>query len=305
MPPVVSPVGEPADRTTSLQAIPDGVPDAGGTVIDDLPVDDAAGPSDPGTVIDTGDDLGAPPAGTVIDTGDDLGAPAAGTVIDTDPVASGGGTGLTAGARSAGTAGDGGPPGAGTALTRPAAATSWVDLSPTRHPALAPLPPGPAPVPVGRPEVAGIRCERGHFNHPAARRCGVCGRPVPPGQTPSLGPRPALGLLIADDGGAYRVDADQVIGADPRVDEGVVSGRLRGVPLTGTPGQLAPVHAELRLTDWTVSVVDRGSAGGTFVVAAGTTGWTRLTPYQPVAIRPGSHLSVGQRVLTFVSPWPG
>jgi hypothetical protein len=68
---------------------------------------------------------------------------------------------------------------------------------------------------------------------------------------------------------------------------------------------LAPAHTEIRLLDWAPSVIDRGSAGGTFLVPVGTTGWVRLAPYQPTALRPGSHLSVGQRVLTFVSPWPG
>jgi hypothetical protein len=160
--------------------------------------------------------------------------------------------------------------------------------------------------PSERPRVSGVRCIRGHFNPPTARSCGSCGRSITPGQAPAVGPRPVLGVLIAaDDGATFRLDVDQVFGTDPTTDQGVAAGRLRGVALTGAPGQMAPTHAEIRLREWTMSVIDRGSAAGTFVVPTGTTGWTRLTPYQPVALRPGSHLSIGQRVLTFVSPWPG
>jgi hypothetical protein len=108
---------------------------------------------------------------------------------------------------------------------------------------------------------------------------------------------------IADDGATWRLDADQVLGSDPTTDQGVATGRIRGVVLASA-GQLAPSHAEIRLSDWAVTLLDRGSAGGTFVVQPGATGWTRLTPYQPVVVPAGSHLSLGQRVLTFVSPWP-
>ena len=161
-------------------------------------------------------------------------------------------------------------------------------------------------IPSDRPQVAGVRCSQAHLNHPSATVCATCHRPVAPGQPPSVGPRPVLGVLIAaDTGETFRLDRDQVLGSDPSTDAGVAAGRLRGVTLRGTPGQLAPAHTEIRLVDWTPTVIDRGSAGGTFVVPVGTTGWVRLTPYQPTALPPGSHLSVGQRVLTFISPWPG
>ena len=36
-----------------------------------------------------------------------------------------------------------------------------------------------------RPEVQGVRCELGHFNHPRVTNCMRCGRPIPPGSPAS------------------------------------------------------------------------------------------------------------------------
>jgi hypothetical protein len=189
---------------------------------------------------------------------------------------------------------------------QPPGVERWISLRAAAGTGQPALPIGAAPIPPGRPQVTGVRCERDHFNHPAALVCAVCGRPIVPGRPRTSGARPVLGVLVAaDDGSTIRLDVDQVLGSDPTTDPGVAAGRLRPVVLIGVPGQLAPAHAELRLTDWTLSVIDRGSAVGTFVVPTGTTGWARLTPYQPATLRPGSHLSIGQRVFTFLSPWPG
>jgi hypothetical protein len=113
-----------------------------------------------------------------------------------------------------------------------------------------------------------------------------------------------LGILLADDGSSYRVAHDLLIGSDPTTDPSAAAGTIDTLVLRSEPGLLAPAHTELRLHDWTLRAIDRGSAAGTFVVAAGTEEWTRLTPYHPVDVQPGSHLSLGQRVLTYLSPWP-
>jgi hypothetical protein len=132
--------------------------------------------------------------------------------------------------------------------------------------------------------------------------CAVCRTAIPAGQPQVPGPRPTLGVLLGDDGAVYRVEGDLLIGSDPAADAGG-DGLLRPVRLADPGGQLAPAHAEVRLHGWTVRVVDRGSAAGTFVWVAGTESWIRLDPYSPVDLPPGSHLSVAQRVLSFLSPW--
>ncbi len=173
-------------------------------------------------------------------------------------------------------------------------------------PSRPPLPPvgdADGPEGAGRPLVSGVRCPSGHFNHSRARRCARCRAEL--GKAPlTNGPRPPLGVLIADDGTVYRVDGDLVIGAVPAVDPAVVAGRATALRLDGATGSVAPTHAELRVSDWTVLVTDRGSAAGTHIVRPDQSGWDRLPPFRSEPLLPGSHLAFGQRVVTFVSPWP-
>jgi hypothetical protein len=176
-----------------------------------------------------------------------------------------------------------------------------VDLRHRSGRGLAPLPSGAAPAPKDRPEVGGIRCPRHHFNRPGSTTCAVCRTEIPPGQPQVPGPRPTLGVLLADDGTVLRVSRDLLLGSQPKVD-GVDEPALQPVTLTGAPG-LAPAHAELRVHGWVLRAIDRGSAEGTHVWVAGSSDWVKLAPYSPIDIPPGSHISMAQRVLTYLSPW--
>ncbi|HET9071150.1 MAG TPA: hypothetical protein VFN60_04490 [Acidimicrobiales bacterium] len=154
-----------------------------------------------------------------------------------------------------------------------------------------------------QPLVPGTRCPSGHFNHPAVERCARCRAEL--GGRPAVnGPRPPLGVLLADDGTIYRVDGDLVVGTRPDTDPAVAAGRADGLCLASPAGTLAPAHLEIRVVEWAVTVTDRGSASGSYLVRQGRRDWDRLTPFRPAPLEPGSHLSLGQRVLTFVSPWP-
>ena len=146
-------------------------------------------------------------------------------------------------------------------------------------------------------------CPAGHPNHPALQRCARCRAAITP-RASERGHRPPLGVLLADDGTVYRLDGDLLIGSDPAADPEVTRGRFGVLRLTSPVGSLAPVHAEIRISGWEPSITDRGSANGTHLVRAGTEDWERLTPFRPEPLEPGSHVSLGQRVLTFVSPWP-
>jgi hypothetical protein len=173
---------------------------------------------------------------------------------------------------------------------------------------VAPLPPlagvGQAPPPAaGQPVVAGVHCPSGHFNHPATTSCATCGRPLEPGASQVSGPRPVLGVLLVDDGTVLRLDRSFLIGSAPDTDPTVSGGRARPLSLGGDP-DVAPVHAEVRLTGWTVSVIDRGATHPTLVLAPGAATWEALRPFITTALRPGTHIAVGGRVLTMVSPWP-
>ena len=167
-----------------------------------------------------------------------------------------------------------------------------------------PLPPGgdpPRPTP-GAPVVAGVPCRRGHVNRPGMLTCARCGEPITAESSYQVsGTRPALGCLITDRGAVYGLDSGYLVGADPAKDP-TVRGRLAR-PLVLDGEDVAPSHAEVRLHDWDVVVTDRASEGGTHVYPPGGSDWERLSAYQPRVIAPGTHIALGQRVVTFVSPW--
>ena len=132
--------------------------------------------------------------------------------------------------------------------------------------------------------------------------CARCRTPLPPEARDQVsGTRPPLGILITDGGAIYRLDRGYLVGSNSSRDPTVGGGLARPLVLTGS--DVSGSHAEVRLTDWDVSVVDRGSAAGTCIFEPGATEWARLRPYEPRALAPGTHVAFGQRVVTFISPW--
>ena len=169
----------------------------------------------------------------------------------------------------------------------------------------------PTPLPMGRgpdrsipgaPVVAGSLCARGHLNRPGIRNCIRCSAPVPPaGSSTVSGTRPALGVLILDDGSVYRLERGYLVGSRPEGDPTVRGGLA--LPLTLSGEDVSAAHAEVRLHDWDVMVTDRGSATGTCVFEPGGADWEHLRAYEPRTLVPGTHLAFGQRIATFVTPW--
>ncbi|MFT4126800.1 MAG: FHA domain-containing protein [Gordonia sp. (in: high G+C Gram-positive bacteria)] len=155
-----------------------------------------------------------------------------------------------------------------------------------------------------RAHVHGIRCSRGHLNHPRSWLCGVCG--IRMDQLTGIlveGERPPLGWLLLDNGTTYLLDEDLVLGREP----GAVAGRRRGGPkpirVPDDTGQLSRRHIEIRLIEWDVHLIDLTSANGTFVSdpALGNRE-VRLPPNQPHVLSPGSHVRIGGRHFIFESP---
>ncbi len=154
------------------------------------------------------------------------------------------------------------------------------------------------------PVVEGRRCAFGHLNAPAAAYCSRCGALVDRRAPLERGPRPPLGLLVADDGVAFVVEGDLVIGRDPaafvaqrggRSFDG--AGRLAPVVLPDRTGALSRAHLELRIERWQVLAVDVGSANGTWVRPPGAAQPLRLPPGQPVPLGVGSDIHLGGRIL--------
>ncbi len=179
-----------------------------------------------------------------------------------------------------------------------------LDLRVAKTPGGPPLPRGNGPDRriAGAPVVAGVLCARGHLNRPGIVHCARCHTPMPAGTREQVsGTRPPLGVLVTDDGAIFRLDRSYLVGSNSGRDPTVGGGLARPLVLTGS--DVSGSHAEVRFTDWDVSIVDRGSAAGTCIYEPGATEWARLRPYEPRVVSPGTHIAFGQRVVTFISPW--
>jgi hypothetical protein len=164
---------------------------------------------------------------------------------------------------------------------------------------------GTAPVPAASSAeiaVQGIMCSRHHFNHPDARFCAICGIDFNQ-QTRTLvtGPRPPLGILVIDDGSAFTLDTEYVIGREPADAPEVASGRARPLVLVDPERSVSRIHAALSLSEWVVSVSDRGSANGTYVLLPDMADWVRLPSGGSKVLPPGARVAVGRRTFLFES----
>ncbi|MFI5535559.1 FHA domain-containing protein [Nocardia sp. NPDC051900] len=147
-------------------------------------------------------------------------------------------------------------------------------------------------------KVMGFKCARAHPSDPRAAFCTVCGMPVDQTQALIEVVRPPLGMLILDDGMTYMLAADAVIGRDPEHSPAAESG-LVPLRVDDASGGMSRAHAEIRLVNWDVTVVDCGSTNGTRTRLPGYRDWVRLAPRQSMALMPGTEIMLGNRVLRF------
>jgi hypothetical protein len=156
-----------------------------------------------------------------------------------------------------------------------------------------------------QPEVTGVRCELGHFNHPRAMNCLRCGRPIAPGSLQVSGPRPPVGVLLADDGSIWALSRGCLIGTEPTLAAEVQSGAAQAIAMrAGANHAMGPVQAEVQIRDWSAYLVDRGAEGGTWLQGPTAQTWEQLGRHEQRELADGSHLSCGGRVLTYLSAWP-
>lgn len=222
---------------------------------------------------------------------------------------------LTAGGRELSLAGRAGAPLVARLVTEPVKAirasigepgsrlrVDWSIPEPSAGSPTGPPPAGPRLAaqlePASRPRVAGVRCRRGHFNHPAAAYCAICGIAMllAPG-SPAWDDPPPPGVLVLDDGTVRGLWREHVVGREPDADPAVAAGRASPVWLPDP--QLAPVHARLVIDGWRVRVVDQ--AGGTAVRGPGEPAWTRLSAGAASELRSGTVIGCGRRELRYYS----
>ncbi|WP_063052171.1 FHA domain-containing protein [Nocardia arthritidis] len=147
-------------------------------------------------------------------------------------------------------------------------------------------------------KVMGFKCARAHPSDPRAAFCTVCGMPVDQTQALIEVVRPPLGMLILDDGMTYMLAADAVVGRDPERSPAAESG-LVPLRVDDASGGMSRAHAEIRLVNWDVTVVDCGSTNGTRTRLPGYRDWVHLAPHQSMVLVPGTEIMLGNRVLRF------
>lgn len=150
--------------------------------------------------------------------------------------------------------------------------------------------------------VHGYRCRDGHLNDPRTLFCAICGIRMSESTGVYVeGPRPPLGLLVFDNGASFSLDHDYLLGREPDVDERVRRGTLRPLALFDTSGVISRRHAEIRLDDWDVLLIDCGSANGTLVAERDAPQWSALVPGQPIRMLPSMQVRIGERTFVFES----
>lgn len=150
--------------------------------------------------------------------------------------------------------------------------------------------------------VRGFKCSHDHLNDPRVSFCSVCG--IRMDQVTCVrteGVRPPLGVLMLDDGTSWVLDGDLVIGRDPERSDQVRRGATP-VRIADASAGMSRVHAEIRLAEWDITVVDRGSANGTHIRTPTSGEWVRAIPGHPTVLAPGSQILLGGRVFTVDSP---
>jgi len=147
------------------------------------------------------------------------------------------------------------------------------------------------------PIVSGIMCSRNHFNHPDSTLCMVCGLSIASSDGVLITrPRPTLGFIIFDDGSTFGLDRSYVIGRNPESDSDFEILRLQDNNET-----ISRSHAVIKLDEWSVKIIDKGSTNGTFIWNRQDEAWDQLQPDQEVEIISGTTIALGRRAFVFES----
>ena len=110
-----------------------------------------------------------------------------------------------------------------------------------------------------------------------------------------------LGYLVFDDNSNYSVDRSYVVGRDPSVQSG---SDLEPLKIPTDAKTLSRNHAEIKLVDNSVQIIDLESTNGTFMWDKTFERWNQLAPHQAVTIRPGDSIALGRRTFVFEDSAP-
>jgi len=151
-------------------------------------------------------------------------------------------------------------------------------------------------------QVQGVICSRGHFNDPRSRFCSSCGiSMVQNTQVLTRGPRPPLGVMVFEDGATFSLSSDYVVGRQPEVSDLVQDGLALPLPVDDPERSISRAHAELRLVEWDVHLVNLSVTNGSFVWDEGSQQWVPIPTGQSVVLTPGMRVALGRRSAVFES----
>ncbi len=142
--------------------------------------------------------------------------------------------------------------------------------------------------------VQAVHCPRGHPNPPYATSCRNCRRAITD-RTVAVVPRPVIGRLRFEGGPLVPLDRPLLIGRKPPESSTILGEPAGAVRLPDPERRLSRIHAEVRLVDWQVQVVDRDSMNHTFVEVPGQSP-VQLRPAEAFPIPIGTVVSLGQLV---------
>jgi putative drug exporter of the RND superfamily len=124
---------------------------------------------------------------------------------------------------------------------------------------------------------------------PSARSDRMSGAPMAPLSRPKR-------WVVLDDNSRFEIDRDCVIGRDPNGSEAVKRG-LAPICIEDHAGAMSRAHAEVRIINADLVIVDPNSTNGVFLREPTQLGWTKLTPWEPATWRPGAYVQLGGRIL--------
>lgn len=139
----------------------------------------------------------------------------------------------------------------------------------------------------------GVPCGNGHFSHPEARYCAVCGSAVLPLTVPNrIGRRPPTGILILEDGRTTVLDHDLTVTASGS------SGDLGFLPADEHPRMVA----QIKLVGWQPVVISPVRTMSLLLPGGSS---LRIDPGVPAPLVPGAELAIGGHRIRYESPHYG
>ena len=147
-------------------------------------------------------------------------------------------------------------------------------------------------------------CNPQHPNEPGSQACSQCGGQIPP-QSPQLVTRPALAVLRTSHGEQVEVDRAVLIGRSPTATRVPREQLPRLLTVPSPSHDISRTHLEFAPDGWKLMVKDLYSTNGTTLVRPGADmARERLVPGEPVEVRPGWVVDLGDGLTITIEP-PG